>query len=219
MHVLSLERYIRGSSATKGQLVSRIVIILSKFYFRGWFLLQIVENRKMRLSRLFLGPGDYFEVRYLPLVVPYRHIPLSREVQVYYSVVQLYMCLEYILGNKARLALWPKRKQKYSIIKTAVPLSRERYGRTTAVDLVQWYHWIHWKLCITVPTSEESVLFWYLLKLRPILVAKFKTLHHHFTRNLNPKKYDFLILCGIFWDYFESGWNFCHIRCMHMAIM
>ena len=52
--------WVRGGSATKGDLGSRIVITSSNFHFRGWFLAQIVENRETRLSKLFLGPGDNF---------------------------------------------------------------------------------------------------------------------------------------------------------------
>ena len=60
-HIQSI-RYllVRGGFATKAHWKSINVITLSKFYFRAWFLAQIVENRVARLSRLFLGPGDNF---------------------------------------------------------------------------------------------------------------------------------------------------------------
>ena len=44
--------------------VTRIAVTLSIFYFSRWFLVQIVENRRGRLSRPFLSPGDNFSKRY-----------------------------------------------------------------------------------------------------------------------------------------------------------
>ena len=51
---------LQGGVAREGYLRRRITVTLSISNFSTWFLSQIVENRRGRLSRLFLGPGDNF---------------------------------------------------------------------------------------------------------------------------------------------------------------
>jgi hypothetical protein len=51
--------YYRGG-LPEGGLSRRIIVTLSIFNFRTWFLVQIVENLEGRLSRPFLGHGDNF---------------------------------------------------------------------------------------------------------------------------------------------------------------
>ena len=51
---------IQRGIARKGYLRRRITVTLSIFNFSTCLLAQIVENRGGRLSRPFLGPGDFF---------------------------------------------------------------------------------------------------------------------------------------------------------------
>ena len=63
-HFLCFCKTLQGRGAMKGHLRRRIAVTLSIFYFRRWFLVQIVEDRRGRLSRPFLSPGDNFSKSY-----------------------------------------------------------------------------------------------------------------------------------------------------------
>ena len=62
-NMIILQLY-RGGTPEAGIWVTRIAVTLSIFYFRRWFLVQIVENRRGYLSRPFLIPGDNFSKSY-----------------------------------------------------------------------------------------------------------------------------------------------------------
>ena len=52
---------MHGPTRVEGDLRRRIIVTLSIFKFSSWFLAQIVENRRGRLSnRVSLGLGDNF---------------------------------------------------------------------------------------------------------------------------------------------------------------
>jgi hypothetical protein len=51
---------LQGRHTTNGYLRRRIAVTLSVFNFSRWFLAEIVENRRGRLSKPFLSPEDNF---------------------------------------------------------------------------------------------------------------------------------------------------------------
>ena len=53
-------RILQGRVTRRWELSRRIAVTLSIFNFSRWFLVEIVENRRGRLSRPFLSPGDNF---------------------------------------------------------------------------------------------------------------------------------------------------------------
>ena len=65
----------------KGYFGRRIAVTLSIFNFSPWFFAQIVENRRGRLSRPFLGPRDNF--------------PKSYEENQYFSTVHIIVHSQY----------------------------------------------------------------------------------------------------------------------------
>ena len=48
----------------RGGPILRVIWVTPIFNFSRWFLVEIVENRRGRLSRPFLSPGDNFSKRY-----------------------------------------------------------------------------------------------------------------------------------------------------------
>ena len=55
---------VQGRAARERHLCRKITVTLSIFNFRTSHFAQIVENRRGRLSRAFLGPGDIFSKSY-----------------------------------------------------------------------------------------------------------------------------------------------------------